>query len=81
MAELKTSAHAHNKNDNNKQQKKPDQEPSFFYKLRHNTKYQKAFFIATCLILPLIFYIGIRIIPTLFTFVVGFTEWNLLSTG
>jgi multiple sugar transport system permease protein len=63
--------------DYDKKNRKPKQKPSFL----NNYKYQKNFFIIICLLLPLIFYIGIRIMPTLFTFNVGFREWNLLSTG
>ncbi|WP_084157461.1 carbohydrate ABC transporter permease [Oceanobacillus manasiensis] len=64
-----------------KPERKDGHKPSIFYKLRNNYKYQKYIFIFSCLLLPLIFFIGIRILPTLFTFNVGFREWNLLSTG
>lgn len=64
-----------------KESKEPRKKSSFIFNLKNNFKYQKYFFIAVSLILPLIFYLGIRIGPTLFTFNVGFREWNLLSTG
>ncbi len=56
-------------------QKKPVKQ-KFWKKLN----FQKYLFVYVCLLLPLIFYLGIRILPTLFTFNVGFREWNLLST-
>ncbi|KMJ58109.1 ABC transporter permease [Bacillus sp. LL01] len=39
----------------------------------------KYVFVYSCLLLPLIFYISIRFIPTLYTFNIGFREWNILS--
>jgi multiple sugar transport system permease protein len=39
----------------------------------------KYVFVYACLLLPLIFYISIRFIPTLYTFNIGFREWNILS--
>lgn len=67
---------------NKNQNKKPTsrKKKSFTHKVRGNLKYQKYLFVYTCLLLPIIFYLGIRILPTLFTFNVGFRDWNLLST-
>ncbi|KIL45793.1 ABC transporter permease [Jeotgalibacillus soli] len=42
-------------------------------------KQSKYLFVYICLLLPIIFYLGIRIIPTLYTFNIGFREWNILS--
>lgn len=42
-------------------------------------KQSKYLFVYLCLLLPLIFYICIRIAPTLYTFNIGFREWNILS--
>ncbi|WP_404459156.1 carbohydrate ABC transporter permease [Sutcliffiella horikoshii] len=39
----------------------------------------KYLFVYSCLLLPLIFYISIRFIPTLYTFNIGFREWDILS--
>jgi multiple sugar transport system permease protein len=39
----------------------------------------KYVFVYSCLLLPLIFYISIRFIPTLYTFNIGFREWDILS--
>ncbi|MFC3039846.1 carbohydrate ABC transporter permease [Virgibacillus xinjiangensis] len=64
-----------------KEDKKPEKKPGFFHKLKNNHKYQKYLFIYVSLLLPIIFYLGIRILPTLYTFNVGFRDWNLLSTG
>lgn len=50
-------------------------------KFSPNLKRRKYLFVYSCLLLPLIFYLGIRILPTLFTFNVGFRDWNLLSQG
>ncbi|WP_226037442.1 carbohydrate ABC transporter permease [Aquibacillus saliphilus] len=54
---------------------------SIIKKFRGSQKLQKYLFVYSCLLLPILFYFGIRIIPTLFTFNVGFRDWNLLSTG
>ncbi len=39
----------------------------------------KYLFVYACLLVPLLFYITIRFIPTLYTFNIGFREWNILS--
>lgn len=44
-----------------------------------NLKQQKYLFVYSCLLLPLIFYISIRLLPTFYTFNVGFREWDILS--
>lgn len=54
---------------------------SIVLKFKGSNKRQQYLFVYTCLLLPILFYLGIRILPTLFTFNVGFREWNLLSTG
>ncbi|WP_246050022.1 carbohydrate ABC transporter permease [Aquibacillus sediminis] len=54
--------------------------PSLMTKLKGSQKRQKYIFVYTCLLLPILFYLGIRILPTLFTFNVGFRDWNLLSS-
>ena len=61
--------------------KTTNQKTSLIQKFRGNVKYQKYLFVYTCLLLPILFFIGIRILPTLFTFNVGFRDWNLLATG
>lgn len=33
----------------------------------------------TCLLIPLLFFISIRFLPTLYTFNIGFREWDILS--
>ncbi|SHG06887.1 carbohydrate ABC transporter permease [Ornithinibacillus halophilus] len=63
----------------NKQTK--EQKVSLFQKIRGNHKHQQYLFVYICLLLPIIFFLGIRILPTLFTFNVGFRDWNLLSSG
>ncbi|MBP2077231.1 carbohydrate ABC transporter permease [Oceanobacillus polygoni] len=67
-------------NQNNKTNLAKKKKTSLLHKFRGNLKYQKYLFVYTCLLLPIIFYLGIRILPTLFTFNVGFRDWNLLST-
>ena len=54
---------------------------SIIDKFRGSHKRQQYLFVYTCLLIPILFYFGIRIIPTLFSFNVGFREWNLLSDG
>lgn len=48
-------------------------------KSRLTLKQSKYLFVYTCLLLPLIFFITIRFYPTLYTFNIGFREWNILS--
>ncbi|MDQ0253337.1 multiple sugar transport system permease protein [Evansella vedderi] len=48
-------------------------------KSRLTLKQSKYLFVYSCLLLPLIFYITIRFYPTLYTFNIGFREWNILS--
>ncbi|MBP1948345.1 MULTISPECIES: carbohydrate ABC transporter permease [Virgibacillus] len=79
MEQLKSSQDYDREYD--KKKEKVKQKAPFFYKLRKTHKYQKYFFIFISLLLPLIFYLGIRVMPTLFTFNMGFREWNLLATG
>ena len=67
-------------NQNNKTTQVKKEKNSLLHKCRGNLRYQKYLFVYTCLLLPIIFYLGIRILPTLFTFNVGFRDWNLLST-
>ncbi|KMK76620.1 ABC transporter permease [Alkalihalobacillus pseudalcaliphilus] len=40
---------------------------------------RKYLFVYLCLMLPLLFYISIRFIPTIYTFNIGFREWDILS--
>ncbi|MFS0839709.1 carbohydrate ABC transporter permease [Paenibacillus sp. 1P03SA] len=42
-------------------------------------KRQRLFFVYACLLVPLLFFIGVRIIPIVYSFLVGFREWDLLS--
>ena len=49
-------------------------------KFQLTLKQQKYIFVYTCLLLPIIFFFGIRHIPTLYTFNLGFHEWDILST-
>ncbi|MER2060334.1 MAG: sugar ABC transporter permease [Niallia sp.] len=42
-------------------------------------KQQKYIFVYTCLLIPLLFFISIRFLPTLYTFNIGFREWDILS--
>ncbi|MBM7095731.1 sugar ABC transporter permease [Bacillus sp. H-16] len=46
---------------------------------RLTLKQSKYMFVYLCLLVPLIFYVTIRFIPTLYTFNIGFHEWNILS--
>ncbi|WP_096190394.1 carbohydrate ABC transporter permease [Evansella halocellulosilytica] len=48
-------------------------------KSRFTLKQSKYLFVYLCLLLPLIFYISIRFAPTLYTFNIGFREWDILS--
>jgi multiple sugar transport system permease protein len=40
---------------------------------------QKYIFVYSCLLIPLLFFISIRFIPMLYSFNVGFHEWDILS--
>ncbi|WP_217558023.1 carbohydrate ABC transporter permease [Paenibacillus sp. GbtcB18] len=42
-------------------------------------KRQRLFFVYACLLVPLLFFIGVRIVPIVYSFLVGFREWDLLS--
>ncbi|GKS10235.1 sugar ABC transporter permease [Paenibacillus chitinolyticus] len=42
-------------------------------------KRQRLFFVYACLFVPLLFFIGVRIVPIVYSFLVGFREWDLLS--
>ncbi|SEF47115.1 carbohydrate ABC transporter permease [Paenibacillus sp. UNC499MF] len=42
-------------------------------------KRQRLLFVYACLLVPLLFFIGVRIIPIVYSFLVGFREWDLLS--
>lgn len=42
-------------------------------------KQQKYLFIYSCLLIPIIFFITIRFLPMLYSFNVGFHEWDILS--
>lgn len=42
-------------------------------------KQQKYIFVYSCLLIPLLFFISIRFAPTLYSFNVGFREWDILS--
>ncbi|NEN86492.1 sugar ABC transporter permease [Paenibacillus elgii] len=42
-------------------------------------KKQRYVFVYTCLLLPLLFFVSIRILPILYSFNVGFREWDMLS--
>ncbi|MGD6781549.1 carbohydrate ABC transporter permease [Sutcliffiella horikoshii] len=64
----------------------PSYQPSQSIKRKNNKKrpnltlnQSKYLFVYSCLLLPLIFYISIRFIPTLYTFNIGFREWDILS--
>jgi len=46
---------------------------------RFTLKQQKYIFVYTCLLIPLLFFISIRFLPTLYTFNIGFREWDILS--
>ncbi|WP_051640997.1 carbohydrate ABC transporter permease [Bacillus sp. MB2021] len=46
---------------------------------RITLKQQKYIFVYTCLLIPLLFFISIRFLPTLYTFNIGFREWDILS--
>ncbi|MDC3418465.1 carbohydrate ABC transporter permease [Aquibacillus salsiterrae] len=49
-------------------------------KKRHVTlKQQKYIFIYSCLFVPVVFFLSIRLLPMLYTFNVGFHEWKILS--
>jgi multiple sugar transport system permease protein len=43
-------------------------------------KQQKYIFVYSCLTIPLLFFICIRFAPTLYTFNVGFHQWDILSS-
>lgn len=57
------------------------QKRSLVDKFRGSQRRQQYLFVYTCLLIPIFFYFGIRILPTLFSFNVGFRDWNLLSEG
>ena len=57
------------------------QKRSIVDKFKGSHRRQQYLFVYTCLLIPILFYLGIRIIPTLFSFNVGFRDWNLLSSG
>lgn len=61
--------------------KSKGQNPSLVNRFRGSQRRQQYLFVYTCLLVPLLFYLGIRIIPTLFSFNVGFRDWDLLSSG
>jgi len=42
-------------------------------------KRQRLIFVYACLLVPLLFFIGVRIVPIVYSFLVGFREWDLLS--
>lgn len=48
-------------------------------KRRLGLKKQRYVFVYTCLLLPLLFFVSIRILPILYSFNVGFREWDMLS--
>ncbi|WP_163859273.1 carbohydrate ABC transporter permease [Paenibacillus elgii] len=48
-------------------------------KLGLGLKKQRYVFVYTCLLLPLLFFVSIRILPILYSFNVGFREWDMLS--
>ncbi|MDF0726326.1 sugar ABC transporter permease [Cytobacillus sp. S13-E01] len=52
-----------------------NKQPKFEFTL----KQQKYIFVYSCLLIPLLFFIVIRFAPTLYTFNVGFREWDILS--
>ncbi|WP_096156467.1 carbohydrate ABC transporter permease [Bacillus sp. FJAT-45066] len=58
---------------------KPKPKKKRFTKPNLTLKQSQYLFVYVCLLLPLIFYLGIRIAPTLYTFNIGFREWNILS--
>ncbi|SER27579.1 carbohydrate ABC transporter permease [Piscibacillus halophilus] len=64
-----------------KKESEQKQSSSKFNKLLSNYKFQRNVFIISALLLPIIFYLGIRLLPTLYTFNIGFRDWNLLSAG
>ncbi|UHA74238.1 carbohydrate ABC transporter permease [Paenibacillus sp. 481] len=45
-----------------------------------SVKKQKYVFIYSCLLIPLLFFAAIRLLPMLYSFYVGFHEWDLLSS-
>ncbi len=67
----------HNSSSNNKDKQKV----SIIEKFRGSHRRQQYLFVYTCLLIPMLFYFGIRVLPTLFSFNVGFRDWNLLSSG
>lgn len=53
--------------------------PESIKKSRLTLTQQKYIFVYSCLLIPLLFFISIRFIPMLYSFNVGFHEWDILS--
>lgn len=71
LAQLDTTPQGRQTKNRHKRQRRP-----FPLKFKH----QKYIFVYGSLLLPLLFYLSIRLLPTLYTFNIGFREWDLLSS-
>ncbi|OXM87371.1 ABC transporter permease [Paenibacillus rigui] len=56
-----------------------ERQPAVFFKKRLGFRKQRYLFIYSCLLIPLLFFLCIRILPILYSFNISLREWDLLS--